>query len=237
MAEETSSVPRRQLVRAALGFAAYLLLSPALLFLCAGTAAWPMGWVYVLLALAAVVGSRLIVRKRSPDTLRERARFTAAEGMKPWDRFLSTFVGLIGPLLTVVIAGLDHRYGWPPAVPILVQVLAALVTAGAFAVASWAMVANRYFSAVARIQQDRGQVVVTGGPYRFVRHPAYATGLLTALTVPVMLDAFWALVPGLVTLGALVVRTRLEDRMLRQELVGYEEYAARTRYRLIPGVW
>lgn len=230
-------MPKRQFIRAAVGFIAYLLLSPVILFLCAGTVRWPMGWVYVLLSLAAVVVSRLIVRKKNPDTLRERARFTTAEGIKPWDRILSTFVGILGPLLMVIVAGLDHRFDWPPAIPAWGQILAAVVTAGGYAVAAWAMVANRYFSAVARIQQDREQQVVSGGPYRFVRHPAYASAVLTALTVPVMLDALWALVPALAMEVALVIRTRLEDRMLRQELAGYEGYAARTRYRLIPGVW
>jgi protein-S-isoprenylcysteine O-methyltransferase Ste14 len=99
------------------------------------------------------------------------------------------------------------------------------------------MVENEYFSAVARIQKDRGQNVVSSGPYRVVRHPSYAGALLASLAQPFMLSTLWALIPAGATAAALVVRTYLEDRMLRRELAGYQGYAERTRYRLIPGVW
>ena len=99
------------------------------------------------------------------------------------------------------------------------------------------MVANRFFSAVVRIQHDRGHKVVRDGPYRIVRHPGYAGGLYTWLTAPLMLGTLWAYIPALLTVCALVVRTALEDRTLIQELPGYAEYTARTRYRLLPGIW
>jgi protein-S-isoprenylcysteine O-methyltransferase Ste14 len=99
------------------------------------------------------------------------------------------------------------------------------------------MVANRFFSAVVRIQRDRGHEVVTTGPYRVLRHPAYAGGLLAYLSFPFMLDALWALLPALGVVAALIARTALEDRALNAELPGYAAYAARTRSRLIPGLW
>jgi protein-S-isoprenylcysteine O-methyltransferase Ste14 len=230
-------VQTRHIIRAAVGFALYLLAAPALLFIAAGTADWPMAWAYVALLLAATLGSRLVVLKRNPDTLRERARFTSAEGTKGWDRVLVMIVGLAGPVATMVVAGLDHRWGWSAAVPQVVQYLAALIVAGGYGLAVWAMVENPYFSAVARIQKDRGQEVVTSGPYRVVRHPSYAGALLAALALPAMLDALWSLIPAATIALALAVRTALEDRMLRRELAGYEGYAERTRFRLVPGVW
>jgi hypothetical protein len=109
-----------------------------------------------------------------------------------------------------------------------------LVIAGGYGLTVWAMVVNRYFSSVARIQHDRGQVVVTRGPYRVVRHPSYAGAILAALALPIMLDAIWSLVPALVMVVALIIRTSLEDRMLREELEGYQSYTEETPYRLIP---
>jgi protein-S-isoprenylcysteine O-methyltransferase Ste14 len=215
----------------------YLFLVPALLFIFAGTTNWPMAWVYTALLLVSTIGSRLIVWRRNPDTLRERARFTASEGTPSWDRLLVPIVGLYGPMATMVVAGLDHRLGWSAVVPVIWQIVAALVIAGGYGLAVWAMVVNRYFSAVARIQQDREQVVVTSGPYRIVRHPSYAGAVLASLALPVMLDALWAAVPAAVMVVALIVRTGLEDRMLREELEGYQSYAGETRYRLIPGLW
>jgi protein-S-isoprenylcysteine O-methyltransferase Ste14 len=122
-------------------------------------------------------------------------------------------------------------------IPEIGQYLAALVIAGGYGLAVWAMVVNRWFSAVARIQHDRGQEVVTTGPYRIVRHPSYAGALLASLALPVMLNAIWSLVPAMAMVVALVIRTSFEDQMLRKELDGYQRYSEETLYRLIPGLW
>jgi protein-S-isoprenylcysteine O-methyltransferase Ste14 len=220
-----------------IGLLLYLFLVPALLFVAAGTVSWPMAWVYVALLLASTVGSRLIVFKRNPDTLRERARFTSSEGTKSWDRVLVMIVGLFGPMVVAIVAGLDHRWGWSAVVPFGIQVLGALVIAAGYGLAVWAMVENAYFSSVARIQEDRAQKVVSSGPYRIVRHPSYAGALVAALALPFMLDALWALIPAAMLGAVLVLRTALEDRMLGEELAGYQRYMARTRYRLVPGLW
>jgi protein-S-isoprenylcysteine O-methyltransferase Ste14 len=237
MGKEIAHMQTKQVIRAAIGFLLYLFFVPALLFISAGTTKWPMAWVYAALLLASSLGSRLIVLKRNPETLRERARFTSSEGTKAWDRILVMIVGLYGPMVTMVVAGLDQRWGWSAIVPRVGQYLAALIIAGGYGLAVWAMVENRYFSSVARIQEDRGQQVVTTGPYRIVRHPSYAGAILAYLALPVMLDAVWSLIPATIMAVVLVVRTALEDQMLREELAGYQGYAEETRYRLVPGVW
>ena len=223
--------------RAVIGFALYLFLGPALLFLSAGTWNWPLAWVYVILGLVATVGSRLIVLKKHPDTLRERAQFATSEGTPAWDRVLGPIIGLLGPLVMMVVAGLDHRYGWSSVIPRWGQYLATVAYAGGFGVSVWAMVVNRYFSAVARIQQDRGQVVVKEGPYHTVRHPSYAGAVLAYLALPIMLDAIWALIPAVGVIASVIIRTRLEDKLLLEKLDGYQRYAEETPYRLIPGLW
>ena len=228
---------KKQLVRAAVGLVLYLFFVPALLFISAGTLDWPMAWVYAVMVLVATLGSRLIVFRRNPETLRERARFTSSEGTASWDRVLVLIVGLFGPMATMVVAGLDQRWDWSDIVPEVVQYLAALAVAGSYGLAVWAMVENRYFSSVARIQEDRGQVVVTSGPYRLVRHPAYAGTVLASVALPLMLNAVWAFIPAMIMIAALILRTDLEDQMLRHELEGYQEYAEKTRFRLLPGVW
>ncbi len=225
------------MARAVIGFIVYLAGMPAALFLAAGSPRWPLAWIYTVLFVGATVGSRLVAWRRDPGLLRERARFAEAEDVAPGDRLLVAIVALFAPLAQAVVAGLDRRYGWPPPLPPEAQILAAVVLALGYGLAVWAMLANRFFSAVARIQADRGHVVVTGGPYRLVRHPGYAGGLIAGLAFPVMLDAAWAFLPALIGLAALVERTRREDRMLLVGLPGYAAYAARTRFRLVPGVW
>ena len=102
---------------------------------------------------------------------------------------------------------------------------------------NWALVVNKYFSAIIRIQTDRGHTVITGGPYRYVRHPGYAGGVIANLVIPLMLGSLWALIPAVLTVIILFIRTAKEDQTLIDELPGYVEYAQRTRYRLIPGIW
>jgi protein-S-isoprenylcysteine O-methyltransferase Ste14 len=227
------SVNARALVR----FLAFALLSPAVLFLAAGTLNWAWGWAYyATLVLSTVVGRGLILR-RHPDLLAERASYRTKEDAKKWDQILVRIVALYGPLISWIVAGLDHRWHWSPEIPPVVRWIAWLVVILGTVFANWALVSNRFFAAVVRIQKDRGHQVISDGPYRFVRHPGYAGGLYTWLAMPPMLGSVWTYVPSLLTGCALVVRTVLEDRTLVEELPGYAEYARRTRYRLLPGVW
>jgi protein-S-isoprenylcysteine O-methyltransferase Ste14 len=225
------------MVRAIIGFALYMLLSPVLLFVSAGTMNWPIAWLYIGMMLAAIIGSRLISLWLHPDLLRERAQISSGEGAASWDRVLVPLVAFLGPIFIMVVAGLDHRFRWSPDFDSVVQYVAAFMIFLGYGVSVWAMAVNRFFSAVARIQKDRDHTVVTSGPYRIVRHPSYAGGILAGLAFPFMLNTLWALVPTIVFLVPLIIRTVFEDRMLMDDLDGYAEYAKRTRYRLIPGIW
>ena len=218
-------------------FAFLIVFTSGLLFLAAGTLRWTVGWIFVLLYAFMAVGSRYLVAQRHPDLLQERGRAGTAPNAQKWDRVLAPLVSLGGSIALLVVAGLDHRYGWSPEVPIWVVVVAFVAFVAAFAFSVWAMLANRFFSAVVRIQSDRGHTVVSEGPYRIVRHPGYAAAVVVYLAMPVALGALWALVPAALTIILTVVRTALEDRLLQAELPGYAEYARRTRWRLLPGVW
>ena len=208
---------------------------PALaLFLPAWTLNWPMAWVYVAMSIVFFAGSRAIVARIHPDTLAERGKMLDHADAKQWDRTLALFVGLLGPLTTYILAGLVHRFGWGADVPLWAQLVALGVYVVCYVIGSWALVANRFFSSVVRIQTDRGHTVVSSGPYAIVRHPGYSSAAISYLALPILLGAYWAIIPALVTIALLVVRTTLEDRTLRAELLGYEEYTQKTRYRLIP---
>ena len=112
----------------------------------------------------------------------------------------------------------------------------AVILAG-YSLASYALIENRFFSALVRIQTDRGHRVVSSGPYRWLRHPGYAGALMSFWATPSWLDSWWAFIPAALVTAVLVIRTRLEDETLRNELDGYDDYARRVRYRLLPGVW
>ncbi len=228
---------RRIGLKAVLRFAIYLLLMPLALFLAAGTLNWAMAWVLVGFTIAFTIVSRVIVARRHPDLLAERARFAEADDAKGWDRILVIILAVYGPLITWIVAGLDRRFGWSLSVPAAWQVAALVVMVLGFCAGAWAMAVNKFFSAVVRIQKDRGHTTVTAGPYRYVRHPSYTGGILAYLAIPVFLGTLWALVPVGITAILTVIRTALEDRTLLAELDGYSDYAQRVRYRLVPGVW
>ena len=197
---------------------------------------WWQAWAFGILCVLNFAASRALAARRNPDLIAERARFLQHEDAKPWDKVLAPLVGLGGALVPLV-AGLDVRSGWSPAFCLPVHLLSLGVLLGGFALGDWALVENRFFSGMVRMQIDRGQQVVSSGPYRWVRHPGYAGALWSYLATPLFLDSAWAFVPALFLIIVLVVRTGLEDRALRDELPGYRDYAGRVRYRLFPGVW
>ncbi len=198
---------------------------------------WPEAWAFGLVSGFGFVVSRLLAARRNPDIITERARAMNHRDIKPWDKILAplTALGLFGVL---IVAGFDQRFMIRPAIfPPLFRWTALAMIAGGYALGSWALIENRFFSGVVRIQSERGHQVVSTGPYRIVRHPGYAGALPSNLLTPVLLDSLWAFIPALVATIALIVRTSLEDRTLQKELPGYAEYTQRTRYRLLPGMW
>ena len=137
----------------------------------------------------------------------------------------------------MVIAGLNVRFGWLPRMSLALQISGFLLFLLGWALGIWAMRSNLFFSKVVRIQRDRGQTVATGGPYQIVRHPGYVGASAQSLATPLILGSVWALIPGVLGVLLLIVRTVLEDKTLHEELDGYKEYAARVRHRLLPGLW
>jgi protein-S-isoprenylcysteine O-methyltransferase Ste14 len=223
--------------KAWLRFAAFTLLLPAVLFIAAGRLDWVWAWVYVGIIVFFTFVSRIAVIRTNPDLIAERAQSLEREDIRGWDRLILFFLLLIGPLAMMIMAGLDERFGWSPQITLTPRLVALAVMVSGYIVGTWAMAVNRYYSAVVRIQKDRGQIVVSDGPYRFVRHPSYATGIVASLMIPILLGSLWALIPTILVAIGTIIRTGLEDKTLLEELDGYREYAGQTRYRLLPGVW
>jgi protein-S-isoprenylcysteine O-methyltransferase Ste14 len=221
-----------------LRFVAFSLLSPVMMFLSSGDWGWGWGWALSITVVVLNLASRAIVWQRNPSLLLERGeRGVTGEDAKPWDRVMAPIVGLIGPVVIWVTAGLDHRSGWSGDVADAVQVLALVLVGLTYVMGTWAMVVNPFLSGVVRIQTERGHSAVDTGPYRYVRHPSYLAMLVCYVAVPLALSSLWALVPAALTAGVLIARTALEDRALVAELKGYRRYTERVRYRLVPGVW
>jgi protein-S-isoprenylcysteine O-methyltransferase Ste14 len=212
------------------------LLLAGILFLSSGRLDWWFAWVYLGIFVLGVGVNSFVILRTNLELIAERARQFTPE-TKKWDRILATLWGLTSGLVSLMVAGLDVRFGWPPQIPLTVQLIAMLFHMFGSAFSAWALVSNAFFAGTVYVQTERGHAVVSTGPYRMLRHPGYAGWILSGLAVPVMLGSWWALVPATLAQAALVLRTALEDRTLREELPGYEEYAQRVRYRLLPGIW
>ena len=198
---------------------------------------WWQGWAYSMMMFAITVGGRIWADVRNPGLLAERAKAEKAENVKPWDKALSPLMALTGTLALYMVAGLDHRFGWSPAFPTWLTIVGLLLVFLGYAFSTWAMLENRFFSGLVRIQWDCGHVVCDVGTYRVVRHPGYAGNLPALPGIVLGLASLWAIIPAALALVVTVIRTLLEDQTLQEELPGYKEYAQRTCFRLIPGIY
>ena len=204
-----------------------------LLFLAAGRADWTRGWILVGLIAFSVALNFALMHWNNPALV--RARLEKHANVEPFDRvFLAVSVSL--GLLFLIVAGLDERFHWSTLPADWLWIGIALHVSGTIPVAS-ASAYNPFLELTVRLQQDRGQVAVQRGPYRFVRHPMYVGLLLMFVAWPLVVGSWWCALPLGTLAVAYIVRTALEDRTLRQHLPGYREYCQMTRYRLLPGVW
>ncbi len=212
---------------------------PAVLLICGGDIQWWQAWIFSLLIFAAGIGGRFWAERRHPGLMAERQRthFPQSSDVKPWDRVLAPLMAVSISYPLVVVSGLDHRFGWTSDLPVWINIAGMLLVAIGYAFATWALIENQFFSSMVRIQTERGHVVCDSGPYRVVRHPGYAGNLLALAGFGLALNSLWAYVPAAVALIITAVRTALEDQTLQIELAGYDEYAGRVKYRLLPGVY
>lgn len=223
------------MIRRVFQVALYIMFIGGCLFVPAGRWDWTAAWVYLGFWVICVLVAAAVMLRVHPDLPAERGR--GLKDAPAWDKVLVMVSAAYGPQITMVVAGLDVRFGWTTEMPVAVRVASLLVAIAGFSLTLWAIVANRFFSSIARIQTDRGHHPVTDGPYSEIRHPGYVGMIAIFGATPLILGSWWAALPGAVTVAATVIRTALEDRMLRAELEGYADYADLVRYRLVPGVW
>jgi protein-S-isoprenylcysteine O-methyltransferase Ste14 len=208
----------------------------AVLLGAAGTWRWPAGWVFLAEIGGFGIAISLWLARYDPALLAERMSFGFQPAQKAWDKaFIVTLIVLWCGWL--VLMGLDAvRFRWS-SVPVWLQAAGAILIALCMYIAYLTFRANSYAAPVVKIQTERGHRVVSTGPYAHVRHPMYAGALLFFIGTPLLLGSWWGLVAAPLITALLIARLLMEERMLADELAGYREYAARVRYRLIPGVW
>jgi protein-S-isoprenylcysteine O-methyltransferase Ste14 len=216
--------------------AASLVFIGAILFGAAGTLNWPAAWTYLGLTAIMSFGLGFGLLRHDPGLLNERLGSPFQRDQKDWDKALM-LVLLASWIAWLAVMGLDAgRYHWSHMPPLVRGTGLVLIGLGSYIV--WlTLKANSYAAPVVKIQRARGHLVVTTGPYAYIRHPMYAGALLVILGVPLWLGSWWGLIAGLGLVGIIAIRAVLEERSLTAELEGYASYAARTPYRLVPYLW
>ncbi|TPI83412.1 isoprenylcysteine carboxylmethyltransferase family protein [Mesorhizobium sp. B2-8-9] len=206
-----------------------------LLFLSAGTLHWTGAWVYIVVMVGLSLTMGIALAWRDPGLMNERLRPPIQKTQTAADKILLSIL-LLGIFAWLALMGLDFRFGWSAA-PVWVRVVGVLVLLVGIWICYLTMLENSFAAPVVKIQDERGQKVITTGPYSYVRHPMYAGAILYFAGTALLLGSWWGLASVLVFIVLLGIRTFIEEKTLRTGLQGYDVYAARVRYKLIPMVW
>lgn len=209
----------------------FILVMIALLFFPAGTFKWPEAWLYLLINFCYFIPTLLYLKKYSPELLTRRSKMKPEKG---WDMIITIGAStLFVPMF--IITGLDAvRFVWS-VVPVELKGAGFVGIIFSFIILFLIMRENAYLFRIVKVQED--QKLVTIGPYSVVRHPMYVAVITQFTCIPLALGSLYGLVPAIMIDVFIVIRTYLEDKTLLQELKGYREYAKKTPYRLLPGIW
>lgn len=206
-----------------------------LLFLSAGTIAWPAAWTFLALFFVFVIAITTWLYRSNPGLLKERMK-VASPDQKALDRvlFLVLQVSVVAWLILMPLDAV--RFHWSQ-VPLVVQGVGTVLLLCSFSLFFLTFRENSYLSPLIRIQQERGQTVVSSGPYHYVRHPMYAGALLWMIGISLLLGSWYGVLWAVLLVALMGRRAVLEEHMLRAELQGYDSYMNEVKYRLVPYLW
>ena len=206
------------------------------LFLAAGTVVWPAGWAFLVLFLGFTGALSRWLLRHNPGLLTERMTGIGKPDQKTWDKVFCVVANVVF-LAWLVVMPLDAvRFHWSQ-MPLWLPVVGAILLLCSFYLFFLTFRENAYLSPAVRLQTERGQTVVSTGPYQYVRHPMYATAIIFLVGTTLLLGSWYGLILGLILIVAIAIRAVREERTLRAELPGYEEYLAQVKYHLVPYVW
>jgi protein-S-isoprenylcysteine O-methyltransferase Ste14 len=219
-------------IRITIRFVLNFFLMAFFLFVPAGTWLWLEGWLFIFIFLFSLLYMALWLYKHNPDLLEKR--LSNKFPPKTWDKlFLVGFYSFIA--IQYLTLGFDVvRFQWST-VPIWIKSIGFIGVIGSLYFIFLVLKENSFLAKIVEIQ--KGQTVVSSGPYQFVRHPMYAAGIVLCVCLSLSLGSLYSLIPAVFSIINLIIRTELEDRLLQKELKGYKEYTKKVQYKLIPGIW
>ncbi|MCL2142177.1 MAG: isoprenylcysteine carboxylmethyltransferase family protein [Methanimicrococcus sp.] len=215
----------------------WILLFPALLLFFAGNWLWIEGLIFSLWLIALCVVSIIYLYIKNPSLLAERYKMPGSQGQKKWDVFVVLLL-VIGFMGWIVIMPLDaERFGWTPLFPLWAKVVGGIFLIPSAVLFLRSYMDNPYLSGLVRIQEERKHQVVTTGVYGLVRHPMYLGAAFLFIGAPLLMGSLFGLAFGVLLTILLAARSVGEEKMLIDELEGYEDYKKKVKYRIIPLIW
>ena len=211
-------------------FTAGLLLVGLLIFLPAGTLAYPGGLLFLCLLFVPMLIMGIVMLTRARDLLAKRLDAKEKQAAQKGVQSLAGLVFMAG----FVLAGLDFRFGWSD-MPLPVVIAASVIFLIGYGFYAEVMRENAYLSRTVKVEE--GQTVISTGLYGIVRHPMYLASVLMFLSIPLVMGSWYALIPFAFYPLLMVIRILDEEKLLTAELSGYEEYKRKVKYRLIPFIW
>ena len=211
-----------------------LVLFLVLIFGLAGRLDYWQAWIFAGVNLLLIL-TIVFIFTDLPGLVQDRMKM--GQNTKWWDKIFWMIYGPMN-LVIVILACLDAgRYFWTGSLPVYVYLTGYLIYISANFIHLWAIRSNPFYSSTVRIQEEKGQIAVQDGPYRFIRHPGYVGVGLMIASLGVVLGSLYVLLPAGFVWILLLIRTYLEDETLKKELPGYTDYCGKVHYRLIPGIW
>lgn len=210
---------------------------PALLLLLAGNLRWVEGWIFSLWMVAMIDFNLIYLYSKDPDLLTERTKAPGTGNQKSWDKYLMIFILAIAVLWLVVLPLDAERFHSSPIFPLWLKFLGAVALVPALYLIERSTIDNTYLSTRVRIQNERKQHIITTGVYGFVRHPLYLGCALLMFGAPLLVGSVYGLMISLIGLLVIVCRINGEEKMMIEELEGYQEYMQKVKYHLLPFVW
>lgn len=195
----------------------------------------PRAWLYILISLSGNIINSVIILRYMRDLYNLRG--SGQEGTKKWDYVFLLVFFLTTIIVVPLVAGLDVGRFQCSYLDFPFMIIGIILYSLSFALILWAMLVNQHFEGTVRIQEEREHEVISTGPYKIVRHPGYVGMIIGSFTPSFIVGSFFSLIPVVIIIIAVIVRTSLEDKLLRTELEGYADYAKKTKYRLLPGIW
>lgn len=212
----------------------WIIIAGVVFFIAAGTIDIFRAWVYIVIYAIGGLALGWLLFKKSPQLLNDRGE--VKPGVKQLDKLLILSYFLLAIIITPLVAGLDHRYGWNllPDVYLYVGIFLYLMS---MVLVIRPMLHNPFFEGLVRIQEEKNHRVINTGPYGIVRHPGYVGLLVGSFGLPLAFGSVWSLVPTGLMVIVIIFRTWFEDKTLQEELEGYKDYCEEVRYRLVPYIW